>query len=308
MKRPNIILFSSVAIAFYAAGLIYFNSSGIFQSIKEFNTFYLAPVFLCIGLSYAFKYGRWHFFLRNAGIAVPAKKLFPIFVASLSMLITPGKVGDVLKSYLLKKKFGYPKRRTLPTVIMERVSDLPSLALLSVAGVYTVYPDTRLVVLPFAILAAFLFAVRSRAFFSGVISVNSRFARLKKHNQRISALYANMRIAASWKNIVVGGLIGMAGWIVEGLILYGLLLGLGVKVNVFLSISIYIISVIAGVISLIPGGLGASEASLFGLLALSGVSRPDALAATILFRALTLWMSLAAGSVALSYVERKKVW
>lgn len=305
MHRPNILLFTGAAIALYAVMLAYFNAGEILGALNRFDALYLIPVFFLISFSYAVKYFRWSFFVREARITVPGKNLFQIYLASLSMLITPGKVGDVLKSYLLKKKFGYSKRRTLPSVIMERITDLPALAILSSLGAYAVYPSPLLFVAPFAILAVFIFAAKNTAIFRMFLRLSKRNSRARKYSKKITGLYENVRRAATYSNLIAGSLIGIIGWAMEGLILYAVLGGLGAGAGVLLSISVYTISVIVGVLSFIPGGLGASEASMFGLLVIAGISKPDALAATIIFRALTLWMSLAIGSVALSRIERK---
>ena len=53
-----------------------------------------------------------------------------ILLAGLAMSITPGKVGEVLKSYLLRRKVGAPIHATAPAVLMERVTDVVAIALL----------------------------------------------------------------------------------------------------------------------------------------------------------------------------------
>ncbi len=306
MKRPNILAFAGIALLFYAVLLAYFNAGEIFRAAKNFNIIYAIPFFLLMSISYLFKYSRWAFFIRGAGVSVPTKSLFMIFVSSLSMLITPGKVGDVLKSYLLKKKFGYEQRKTLPSVVLERITDLPSIAILSVAGAYSIYQNTFVLLLPFLVLFMTLFAIKSNLCFRMIVGFFSNHTRTKKYSKSVESLYKNMRASTSYKNLFTGTLIGLVAWTAEGLMLYVLLLGLGIQVNFLFVVSIYAISVIVGVLSLIPGGIGASEASMFGLLIVAGISKPEALAATIIFRALTLWLSLAIGSLMLSIINRTK--
>ena len=306
MKRPNILAFAGIALLFYAVLLAYFNAGEIFRAAKNFNIIYAIPFFFLMSISYLFKYSRWAFFIRGAGVSVPTKSLFMIFVSSLSMLITPGKVGDVLKSYLLKKKFGYEQRKTLPSVVLERITDLPSIAILSVAGAYSVYQNTFVLLLPFLVLFMALFAIKSNLCFRMIVGFVGNHTRTKKYSKSVESLYKNMRASTSYKNLFTGTLIGLVAWTAEGLMLYVLLLGLGIQVNFLFVVSIYAISVIVGVLSLIPGGIGASEASIFGLLIVAGISKPEALAATIIFRALTLWLSLAIGSLMLSIINRTK--
>ena len=306
MKQPNILAFAGIALLFYAVLLAYFNAGEIFHAARNFNIFYIIPILFLMSMSYFFKFSRWTFFLRSAGVTTPAKNLFLIFVSSLSMLITPGKVGDVLKSYLLKKKYGYEQRKTLPSVFLERITDLPALAILSVAGAYSVYQNKLIVFLPFIVLFASLFAIKSDIFLRKILGFIDSHARTKKYSKSFEELYQNLRASSSYKNLFTGTLMGIVAWTAEGLLFYTLLIGLGLQVSPLLAISIYAISVIVGVLSFIPGGIGASEASMFGLLVVVGITKPEALAATIIFRAITLWLSLAIGSLMLSSINRTK--
>jgi len=64
----------------------------------------------------------------------------------------------------------------------------------------------------------------------------------------------------------------------------------------------------AGLLALIPltpGGVGFVEAGLVGTLTLAGVSGSDALAATLLYRLVSYWLTLPAGGVAYVLFRRK---
>ena len=57
-----------------------------------------------------------------------------IYLAGLSMSITPGKVGEVLRSTLLKASDDVPFTRTAPIVVADRLTDLGALVVLSLVG------------------------------------------------------------------------------------------------------------------------------------------------------------------------------
>jgi uncharacterized protein (TIRG00374 family) len=50
---------------------------------------------------------------------------------------------------------------------------------------------------------------------------------------------------------------------------------------------------------MLPGGVGPTEGSMSGLLALRGVDLPVAVAATLVIRVATLWFAVAVGAVAM---------
>jgi uncharacterized protein (TIRG00374 family) len=62
---------------------------------------------------------------------------------------------------------------------------------------------------------------------------------------------------------------------------------------------------IVALIPLTPGGLGLVEASLSGMLVLSGVSADRAVLATLTYRLASYWLSLIAGSVAYFLFRRR---
>ena len=56
----------------------------------------------------------------------------------------------------------------------------------------------------------------------------------------------------------------------------------------------------------IPGNLGVLDASLVGLLVLSGVSATDAAAATIVYHAIALWIPALWGTIAFLVLQRSR--
>src|SRR5207248_2162695 len=77
----------------------------------------------------------WELYLRRLGVRIPLRDSFGIFLSGFSLTVTPGKIGEVLKSYLLREVHGVPMARTAPIVIAERLTDLVALAALALVGV-----------------------------------------------------------------------------------------------------------------------------------------------------------------------------
>ncbi len=60
-----------------------------------------------------------------------------------------------------------------------------------------------------------------------------------------------------------------------------------------------------GAISFLPGGLGATETSLAGLLILAKIPKGVAIAAVFIIRVATLWFAVLIGAVVLSYMQKR---
>ena len=93
--------------------------------------------------------------------------------------------------------------------------------------------------------------------------------------------------------------LGMVSWLGEGVGFYLLLLGLGLTPSIQLfSLAVFTLSfsTVVGAVSALPGGLGAAEASIAGMLSLLGGLEPAvAASATLLIRLATLWFGVGLG-------------
>ena len=67
----------------------------------------------------------------------------------------------------------------------------------------------------------------------------------------------------------------------------------------------YTAAEVLALVPLTPGGLGFVEAGLVGMLTLAGVSAPDAVAATLLYRLVAYWLPLPAGGIAYLLFRRR---
>src|SRR5688500_15282177 len=72
---------------------------------------------LALGLSagnYVIRFGRWQLYLRHQRVEVPTGSSALVFGAGLSLSITPAKLGELVKSYLLRELHGAPATKTAP--------------------------------------------------------------------------------------------------------------------------------------------------------------------------------------------------
>jgi uncharacterized protein (TIRG00374 family) len=95
--------------------------------------------------------------------------------------------------------------------------------------------------------------------------------------------------------------LGILSWLGEGIGFYVILVGLGLKSSInTCSNAIFILafSTVIGAVSALPGGLGAAEASISGMLILLLPTSVDiAAAATLLIRFATLWFGVVLGLI-----------
>ena len=240
-------------------------------------------------LNYALRFWRWERYLARVEIDVPLARSLSIFVAGLTMTITPAKLGELLKCGLLRRSFGVPVRRSAPVVLAERVTDATGVVLLAVvAGAGT--RDWPLLVAAVIAVAALVAVVRSplldRFAFFGEAAAASR-----------SLLTVPLLVAMT--------LLSAVSWFCESLAAYVCVRGLDLDLSLADTVVVFSLGSLAGAASFLPGGLGVADASMIGLIRVLGdVPRAAAAAATVLIRLATLWYGVALGLIGLAVEAR----
>jgi glycosyltransferase 2 family protein len=79
---------------------------------------------------------RWDVLLRTRSIVYPIRKAWGAFLTSLYIgMLTPGRVGDVLRAQYLRHDLGVPWSEGIASVVMDRLCDLYVLAVFVAIGV-----------------------------------------------------------------------------------------------------------------------------------------------------------------------------
>jgi uncharacterized protein (TIRG00374 family) len=99
--------------------------------------------------------------------------------------------------------------------------------------------------------------------------------------------------------------LSVLAWGMESFGFYLTLKGFGLQESMGAAVFIYAFSTIVGAVTMLPGGLGATEGALAGLLKLLNVSTATAALAAIIIRAATLWFGVGVGVVFLLLAQRR---
>jgi glycosyltransferase 2 family protein len=175
------------------------------------------------------------------------------------------------------------------------------MALLALVGAL-VYPQYRPAVL--FILGTLLVLVgvsQIRPLALGALRLGERLPLVSRFAHSLRALYDSAYELLRLKNLLIGLGIGLVSWSAEGLAFYLVLIGLGLAPGVNLALlAIFCLALgsILGGASSLPGGLGAAEATMTGMLQLL-LNLPEnaAVTATLLIRCFTLWFAVALGLI-----------
>lgn len=272
----------------------------------------LSPVTVaaCLALSFAnyiLRGLRWVVLGRAFGIAVPAGKQLLYFFGGFALTVTPGKVGEVVRLWLLHRHHNVSYTRSMPLLAADRVMDTVAICLLALAGAALTSRYLLVTAVLTAACASLLAALTHARLLLYLLDWTERRVRFApglfaRGREVCAALPAIGRLGVLIPSLVLS----CFGWLAECLVLLLVLHELGSALSLGGSMLVFCLAALAGAVSLLPGGLGAADLSLLGLLRLVEVPEASAIVATILVRLATLWFAVTLGVMALPFALRRR--
>lgn len=303
-QEKKIVLVFVGAVLFYTIFILFADVKKILQVSARFNWSILPVLLFFSFLNYLVRFFRFHYLLKKSNINLPLKKTFNIFFAGISMTVTPGKSGEVLKSYLLKKEKGITYSETVPILIFERLTDGIAMIILALGGIYLFRQSIVFFIFSAIMVLVFVALVFQRQFVIAVIlNLEKRFPKIKILDFAVNFLESAKKLFK--KDIFTTAVFyGIAAWALEGISLF-ILINLIIRTQVSLSWSglfysffIFSFCSIAGFLVLIPAGIGVAEASVSSFLMLFfKMSLSQSIFASLLFRIVTLWFGVSLGLI-----------
>ena len=300
-------IFISVALAaiIYLAFMIYVDFEKVLSSFKEFN-WLLLPILLLLSFgNYISRFFKWEFYLKIIEVKLHKLDSLSIFMSGLIMSVTPGKMGELLKSYLVKQVNGTSISKTAPIVFAERATDFLSLTILALAGAYFYYYGKNIIIIIAVIIISGLVIISNKNLFYKIILFLSKIGFISKHVLKIQTAYESSSKLLAFTPLILMTMLSVISWGFECFGYYIILTNYNLKVDVMWAFFSYSFATIVGALSMMPGGLGVTEGSLTLLLVKKGLSENNAFAATFIVRAVTLWFAVLVGAVSVLFYQKR---
>jgi len=310
--RNRVLVSMLLGILVFAALLAYGDFQEVAESIGEFN-WWLLPIILIVTCgNYGLRFVKWEYYLRRIGVVgLDRLDSFLIYFSGLGMTVTPGKVGEWLKSYLLKEVHGTPVTKSAPILLAERLTDSLALLIICAFGVVAFGPDLWWVVAVIAGGSVLAVGVaRHRPTSEGIIGFLQRMPLLRRFTGHMDAFYESTYTLLEPRGLVLMTALSVASWFFEVLAFYLTLVGVGADAGLdTLAKAAFILPIstlAAAIIVFAPGGLIVAEIGITGLTRrLLDMSRSAATLSTVIIRIATLWFGVVVGLVAFGVLTRR---
>jgi uncharacterized protein (TIRG00374 family) len=256
--------------------------------------------------NFGLRFVRWALYLRHLGLAVPAGTSLAVFLSGFALSMTPGKVGELVKCYLLRAIRGIPVATSAPVVVVERLGDLLALIVLAGIGVASYRVAVEALVAAAAVVAVGLVVLAWPRLCRAIIDLVTAPRLTRRFRDGLHVFHDGILVLIRPWPLAWSTALGVAGWGCHCVAFAVVLSGFpGVSVPLGLATLIFAATTIAGALSFLPGGLGVTEGAMTLLLVeTGGVDAPTAVAATVLIRFATLWFAVVIGLVAMVIARR----
>ncbi len=301
--------------------------------LQDFPLWVFVLVFLLKCINWTLRYSEWRYFLSVLGVRtvrglperpIPApgapmiireRDSVVLWLAGLSLAVSPGKLGEVLKALVLKHLTGLDFSRGAPVIFLERLTDglaiipLTTVAMLvmgdSLDGGDVSLSYVRVVLVGVAIVLTLgMILIQIRPLALGLLDRVKDWPVLRRIHGPLRNLYESSYDLIKLRHLIPTMLLATGAYITDCIGFYLLLRGLGIDGGWTLfgqAVFILGFSVIIASISALPGGAGGRELTIGPMLTgMVGLSKAVAGTATLLISLFQMWVGVLLGLVVIA--------
>jgi glycosyltransferase 2 family protein len=318
LRQPRTIIslvLPIVLLALFARSLPGFKLEELPDKILGANPWLLIAAFAIFYAGFPLRGLRWAMLVHRSGFPLTVRDSTEIiFLSWLVNCLVPAKLGDVYRAYLLKINSPVSLSRTFGTVFIERILDLFAIVVLGLAAGFVSFRSG----LPADVQLVFLIGVVFVLVLAGGLLTMRNFGRriitrlplphrvLEFYDRFEEGVFASIGIAALPRLVIVTGFI----WATEAMRLYLVVQALalpGVHLGISGAFFVALSASLLTAVPLTPAGIGFVETGVVGLLTLVyAVSNTDALAITLVDRAISVLSIIILGSIAYAISPKRR--
>lgn len=299
------------AIALMAALFFFTDTKKVMETISRLSILNLAFLLALVAFLILLRAYRWKLLLAAGGMNVSTREIFAPYAAGLAVsVMTPGKVGDVFRCFLIDRK-RMKLANSLGSVMTERLQDFILLLLLSGYGIFSMKKlDAAPIIATAALISLLVLIFASRRFARKVFwfsfSTASRIRKIhEKHVDSMKTFYYAVRRSATRPEFYVSAVLTAFIWSLEFERISLISKFLGMQIPFSSIVSIYPAAIVVGVITMIPGGLGSADFSVFALLSLLGYPAYFLSALIVVDRFVSFWYVILIGMLSFYFLKMR---
>ena len=304
-----------ITLAFY----LFFSEFGQFGNllflIKKLS-FEISFGLCLVSIGYVMRYLRWRLIINSFGFYPLVKTECKLWMASYSFTATPGKIGELIRCFFLRKTFNIPLKYSFVSIIFERVFDFIAVIIFAVCFFiikykYLILSSEGLLIIGITVFIALTFLLRIqvidyRKLMTYFIEKKFKFlGKVFKFGDVIKL--RNFKNLFKINVLVKITFLSLFSWGLEGLAFLLLLTKLNFDISLLTATFIHTTSGLLGALTMLPGGLVFTEAITVSILKLQTIPIDYGIPITSIIRLMTLWYITFLGTISL-FIIRKEIF
>lgn len=289
-------------------------------AFTRYPTWRILPACALVLGNYTLRTVRFRTYLAAVQVRLGWREAFLVFTSGFVATVSPGKMGEIFKGYLLHQRRGASIADVATVVVAERYTDVIGLLALGAvalalggvqAGAGAYGPLLGLLV---GLSVAFLLAISHPRLIPGVVDALRSRARKPwwiRVLATVSRIHGVLRVLCTPTRLAIGTGLAAAAWLLEAVAFRVLLDGTNAGGGLATAVVVYALATLVGAASMLPGGVGSTEAVMIALAMQTAVGlsldRSTATLVTLLIRFCTLWFGVLAGLACLAILRRVPV-
>jgi uncharacterized protein (TIRG00374 family) len=265
-----------------------FNFSGfsnVFEILKSISVWWFLLCCASILMTFILRTWRWSVILRSAGYVFPRDILFKsIMFGWLLNYLIPARVGDLARGAALKTTEDAPLGMSLSTIVVERVFDMVTLFLFLAIPSTLFYHERFLWLEALSLGIALVLLIGLGAVYKYDRWI-ARWLALRSPTVGRSLMLLKRGLDGIVNNkaaLVLCLAISLPIWLFEVFSIFLAANAIGFSVPFMLAAISGVAAFLAQTVPLTPAGLGVHEASITGILGISGVTADEALSIALI--------------------------
>jgi hypothetical protein len=240
---------------------------------------------------------RYHIILKNLNYLVSiTASTACIFISQTVNLIVPARLGDFVRVFILKHEYGVTYSEGVSSLVVERVFDIFTVALLGAVAIFFV-PNVptwfyTIIVLPLVVGVIFFVLL----LFMGKFSSENRYIAIV-----LTILHEIKRASLSLKAIVLLGISSVVIWLLDILVCVSVVMMFQQQIPFAIIVLAIVIGNLVKAVPLTPGGVGTYEISLAITFGLAGVDPAVATLIAVIDHLIKNIVTLVGGIVSIFY-------
>jgi|TARA_B110000495_G_C22947150_1_gene554527 uncharacterized protein (TIRG00374 family) len=299
IKKNRIFISILLVTLFYIIFTIFSDIEEIKNDYQNFNVFYFLPILPILFLSMFFRSLIQKYLLKKLGIDISTKSSFMIFLAGYSMIMTPGGIGLIIKSYLIEKKYGHKISKSIPLVFAERFYDVLAVQVIILTTIFSFFLEISIILSIICIsgLSLTIFLIKNKKFNYIIIKIAIKLKILSDNQDEQQKFLEGLQIIFESKLFLKISMIVIAIAFFEGIIFYLIFQIFGINIGYIESIQTYFTSMLLGSLTLLPAGIGAIEGIFVILLSEKNISLHLATSVILFMRFISIWLLAVIGII-----------